>query len=558
MVRHTTTARFQRTNRTEMSKLKEICNVIARMNHTPKTFLTSFLTNENGIIAFQRRYWRTKRGWKSTLKLLEAIQGFICKKKDGKARWEQFILDEAVRIVEHQKPPSGAYPNGAYHNTRTITEKLFAPNSKKRRDDELVTDHMPFLFGLIYSKLAGKPGATIDLDSCDDEPEDGKDPDPVPAADLDGNGAYTCDGLDSNIPFDCNHRAYMVAKTVCSMVAFVNNRRNNGHQLANSLTFLACGVTDRVNVFLNYIGLSSSRKTSHHALNNLSRQARLWIAVKISKSIAPTLGSYICFDNLDFEQRIHTKSVGHSSHMFHGTWGYVHHPSPEILESVPPSDLTLESYWQAMSKASTFNVHSKMLLPTPKEEVQWEFVIKSQITSALLEHLATPSDSFVSINTSPPALEPIPSQIPDITMLKLMIASDNSAQGAGEVFNAIVDQSNITMSDFASRVQVIDADLATCTNVTTLRSQRAPSRHKEESLMNVVTILGGAHTLWNVAQAIYSKHIGDTSDSRESGACRFLDGLGIPSKNMLDKKDFTGMIKNIEKIHKASLVHCLM
>jgi hypothetical protein len=66
---------------------------------------------------------------------------------------------------------------------------------------------MPFLFGLIYSKLAGKPGATIDLDSCDDEPEDGKDPDPVPAADLDGNGAYTCDGLDSNIPFDCNHRA---------------------------------------------------------------------------------------------------------------------------------------------------------------------------------------------------------------------------------------------------------------------------------------------------------------------------------------------------------------
>ncbi|KAA1111372.1 hypothetical protein PGTUg99_003633 [Puccinia graminis f. sp. tritici] len=413
-------------------------------------------------------------------------------------------------------------------------------------------------YGRLYCKLAGKPGATIDLDSCDDEPEDGKDPDPVPAADLDGNGAYTCDGLDSNIPFDCNHRAYMVAKTVCSMVAFVKNRRNNGHQLANSLTFLACGVTDRVNVFLKYIGLSSSRKTAHHALNNLSRQARLRIAVKISKSIAPTLGSYICFDNLDFEQRIHTKSVGHSSHMFHGTWGYVHHPSPEILESVPPSDLTLESYWQAMSKASTFNVHSKMLLPTPKEEVQWEFVIKSQITSALLEHLATPSDSFVSINTSPPALEPISSQIPDITMLKLMIASDNSAQGAGEVFNAIVDQSNITMSDFASRVQVIDADLATCTNVTTLRSQRAPSRHKEESLMNVVTILGGAHTLWNVAQAIYSKHIGDTSDSRESGACRFLDGLGIPSKNMLDKKDFTGMIKNIEKIHKASLVHCLM
>ncbi|KAA1136483.1 hypothetical protein PGTUg99_033452 [Puccinia graminis f. sp. tritici] len=342
------------------------------------------------------------------------------------------------------------------------------------------------------------------------------------------------------------------------MVAFVKNRRNNGHQLANSLTFLACGVTDRVNLFLNYVGLSSSRKTAHHALNKLSRRSSLRISTKIGKLLAPTLGSFLCFDNLDFEQRVHTKSVGHSSRMFHGTWGYVHHPSPKLVSSVSSSDLTIESYHQAMLNVESVDVHSRMLLPTAKEEVQWELVLKSQITSALLEHLAIPAESYVSINTKPPVVDQISSERPDITMLKLMIAADNSAQGAGEVFQAIVNQSNLTMSDFASRIQLIDGDLATCSNLTTLRTQRTPSKHKEESLMNVLTMLGGAHTLWNISQAIYSKHVGDKSDSRDAGAWRFLDGLGILSNNMLDKKDFTLMIRNIEKIQRATLVYCLM
>ncbi|KAA1126493.1 hypothetical protein PGTUg99_021912 [Puccinia graminis f. sp. tritici] len=199
-----------------------------------------------------------------------------------------------------------------------------------------------------------------------------------------------------------------------------------------------------------------------------------------------------------------------------------------------------------------------MLLPTAKEEVQWELVLKSQITSALLEHLAIPAESYVSINTKPPVVDQISSEKPNITMLKLMIAADNSAQGAGEVFQAIVDQSNLTMSDFASRIQLIDGDLATCSNLTTLQTQQTPSKHKEESLMNVLTMLGGAHTLWNISQAIYSKHVGDKSDSRDAGAWRFLDGLGIPSNNMLDKKYFTLMIRNIEKIQRATLVYCLM
>jgi len=107
-------------------------------------------------------------------------------------------------------------------------------------------------------------------------------------------------------------------------------------------------------------------------------------------------------------------------------------------------------------------------------------------------------------------------------------------------------------------LQIIDGDLGTCTNVATLRAQRVPSGHPEESLSNILMILGGAHTLWNISQAIYSKHVGDSSDSRDSGAWRFLEALGIPSNKMLDKKNYTLMIRNIEKVYKATLVYCIM
>ena len=293
-------------------------------------------------------------------------------------------------------------------------------------------------------------------------------------------------------------------------------------------------------------------------LNYLSKEAQKKVSANLSKLLVPTLAPFICVDNLDFEQKVHATSIDNTNWMFHGTWGYVHHPSQLLIDLVPSADLTLDAYRKAIFKASSLDVHPRMLLPTVKEEVSWELVIKSQIADALLGYLASQSERLVSIHTKPPAVEPISSEKPDIKMLKLMIASDNSAQGAGEVFESITDQSKMSATSFASRLQVVDGDLGTCTNVSTLRNQRIPSRHVEESLENVLTILGGAHTMWNISQAIYSKHVGDTSDARDSGSWRFLDSLGIPESKMTDKKDFTLMIKNIEKIHKASLIYCIM
>ncbi|PLW27112.1 hypothetical protein PCASD_23491 [Puccinia coronata f. sp. avenae] len=181
-----------------------------------------------------------------------------------------------------------------------------------------------------------------------------------------------------------------------------------------------------------------------------------------------------------------------------------------------------------MLKVSDLQVQPRMFVPQPKENLHWTLVLKSQIAQAMLEHVAEASDSKVSIATQPPVIDQISPEEPDITMLKLMIALDNSSQGVGEVFEAIVNQSRLSMTEFANLLQIINANLASCTNVSSLRNQKIPRNHAEEDLKNILTILGGAHTLWNVGHAIYSKHYGENSDSQD-----------------------------LEKIHKATLVYCI-
>ncbi|PLW09029.1 hypothetical protein PCANC_27524 [Puccinia coronata f. sp. avenae] len=259
------------------------------------------------------------------------------------------------------------------------------------------------------------------------------------------------------------------------MVAFVFNRWNNGKQLANSITLLACGVTDRVNAFLRYIGLSSSLQTAHNALKRLSYQSERQIGFKMMSPLEhPSLAPFLCLDNLDFEQKVHTKSLGNSNHMFHGIWGYVHQLNPKLLASVPSSKLTLESYNQSMLKVSDLQVQPRMFVPQPKENLHWTLVLKSQIAQAMLEHVAEASDSKVSIATQPPVIDQISPEEPDITMLKLMIALDNSSQGVGEVFEAIVNQSRLSMTEFANLLQIINANLASCTNVSSLQTKKFP------------------------------------------------------------------------------------
>ena len=59
---------------------------------------------------------------------------------------------QAEEIVCNEKPPSGVYPSGLYHNSNKIVESFFTPAMRMARDKAL-TDRMPFLFRLLKTKL---------------------------------------------------------------------------------------------------------------------------------------------------------------------------------------------------------------------------------------------------------------------------------------------------------------------------------------------------------------------------------------------------------------------
>jgi hypothetical protein len=252
------------------------------------------------------------------------------------------------------------------------------------------------------------------------------------------------------------------------------------------------------------------------------------------------------------------KSVGHSSSMFHGTWGYVHTIPPILLSRLDPSELTIEALNTALHKGKDLNIRPEMFTPTFDSTIHFEKTLKSQITQVILKYFATPTDKRVDLQKCPPPVNPIAPEDPNITMLKLMVASDNSALGVGEVFTGVIQQSGLSPAKFHSRLQIIEGDLGSCNIFDSLRKQRTPALGDHNSLDNVLPIPGAAHTLWNLSQAIYLGHWGNEKLARDTGAWRTLHALGIPTEKPVTKKDFNLMLSHVERIHEATLLYCVL
>jgi hypothetical protein len=189
----------------------------------------------------------------------------------------------------------------------------------------------------------------------------------------------------------------------------------------------------------------------------------------------------LCIDNLDIEERVHAHSIGHRSMMFHGTWGYIHLPNRSLLDLLDPRELTLEAYYESLQKVPSMKISVEMFLPTPEEEVHYKEVLMSQIAHVmgkLVLHADNPN-SAIAIRSTPPPVDPIDCSVPNIQMLKLMAASDNSAKGAGQIIESILEQFGLKPEEFTSRVQIINGDLGTCKNFNALRALRTPSRYPE-------------------------------------------------------------------------------
>ena len=329
-------------------------------------------------------------------------------------------------------------------------------------------------------------------------------------------------------------------------------------QLWNLVVFLACGVTERINSYLHHIGLKMSQKTALSALDRVGRQAQKNLARKLLVQERKPLSLLICIDNLDFEERVQFKSIKKTSHMFHGTWGYAHTIDCHLLQSADPDDSLMKMFQKTIKDLENMEISPTMFLPTCEQEVHFTAAIKSHIAQAMMTYVAETDNPKSSIPLKPPPIDPITPKKPDIAMFKLMLASDICAAGIGEILNNIIRQTNLTPDQFFSELQIMEGDLATVQNLECLQAQRKRGGHKEDALANIFMNLGASHTLWNISQAVYLKHYGNNKKQDDLGAWRTLQALGIPSDKPLEKKYFTLMITNMQKIHEATLVHCLL
>ncbi|KAA1107799.1 hypothetical protein PGTUg99_021448 [Puccinia graminis f. sp. tritici] len=203
------------------------------------------------------------------------------------------------------------------------------------------------------------------------------------------------------------------------------------------------------------------------------------------------------------------------------------------------------------------SIDPQLFMPTIEGEDHYYLVWTSQIAKVMSEFIALPSEKDGAIKTEPPEVEQISCEVPAIYMLKLMDESDDSAEGIGQVLEAVQRQTGLDPEEFSDRLQPMDGDLATIMNFNTIRDIRSPSSYSEHGLNNIVFQLGASHTLWNISQTILTAHMGDPSNENDLGAWQLFEALGISHEKVLQKKDFTLMIQQLEQLHKATLFHCL-
>ncbi|PLW39630.1 hypothetical protein PCASD_08777 [Puccinia coronata f. sp. avenae] len=255
--------------------------------------------------------------------------------------------------------------------------------------------------------------------------------------------------------------------------------------------------------------LLTDSKDSLSALDRVGHQAQKNLAGKIFVHARKPLSPLICIDNLDFEERVQFKSIEKTSHMFHGTWGYVHTINPHLLQSADPNDFSMKTLQKATKDLENMEISPTMFLPTCEQEVHFTAAIESQIAQAMMTYVAETDDPKSSIPLKPPPIDLITPKKPDIALFKLMLASDNCASGIREILNNIIRQTNLTPNQFFSELQIMEGNLAMVQNLKCLQSQRKPSGHKEDALANIFMNRGASHTLWNIGQAVYLKHYGD-------------------------------------------------
>jgi hypothetical protein len=198
--------------------------------------------------------------------------------------------------------------------------------------------------------------------------------------------------------------------------------------------------------------------------------------------------------------------------MFHGTWGYIHHLPHTFFNHLNHDELTLAALKLSLKKSTNLEVQPRHFAPTVISDRHFKLTLKSQLTSVFLRYVASSSQKNPPLADHPPPVRPIKLEKPNLNMLKLMMASDNSSEGIGDVLSGLNKQAGLDPKRFSSRLQIIEGDLGTCMNVLSLCELRIPATYSKTSLANLISIPGAAHTMWNFAQSIFLHHWGDQTN----------------------------------------------
>ena len=176
-------------------------------------------------------------------------------------------------------------------------------------------------------------------------------------------------------------------------------------QIFNGIRFLAGGVSELINSYLHAIGLTSAHITVVKALSTLST----CVACDLQKYMAihkdNLIGSSICIDNLDIDERVHTQLIGNRTMMFHRTWGYIHIPSPSLMKMLNNLQLTLNAYYTTLRNIPSMKITPSTFLPSQDDNIHWEAVLHSQIAQVMRHYIGPPENNESFIPCSAPPIE---------------------------------------------------------------------------------------------------------------------------------------------------------
>ncbi|KAH9808054.1 hypothetical protein DFH28DRAFT_911486, partial [Melampsora americana] len=271
-------------------KLIEACVQLNKLGLNAKKFVQGMLTLTDSAVADRRGSWGTEYGWVSTHEVLKGFKDIICKDHvSGKEQWASFILEEAKEIVIREDLPSGEPPFGMHYNSQNITHEFFSQENEELRANQWrkICHSYTRLFqqnlNMRHSSDKKKRDASDSKKGTEkhvtasEEFIELEDFEPATAMSqtirqleqhrIKKVCMTTC--LNEVSVVDNEFCLSKVPVMLCSMLAFCCNCRHSGLQLQNAMTFLACGVTQKVNNYLLFLGLTSSRATALDAMETL-------------------------------------------------------------------------------------------------------------------------------------------------------------------------------------------------------------------------------------------------------------------------------------------------